>query len=160
MKIIDQKRLDRLSKEAAEAERRRKNLNLHDDCTDPCQRFFNAMEPGTYVRPHRHLDPPRPECFMAVRGRMALVVFTEDGQVDKVVPFGDGCETLAIDLPPGMWHSLVSLATGSIFFETKPGPYLSLSDKDLAPWSPAEGSAAAETYLENLIERVSRECCK
>jgi len=160
MKIIDRNKLDRLSNEAAAAKRRRQNLNLHDDYADPCQRLFNAMEPGTYVRPHRHLDPSRPECFMAIRGRMALVVFTDDGEVDRIVPFGDGFETVAIDLPPAMWHSLVSLEAGSIFFETKPGPYVRLSDKDFAPWSPAEGSTEAESYLANLMEKVSRECCK
>ena len=160
MKIIDRKKLDRLSKEAAAAKRLRQNLNLHDDYADPCQRLFNAMEPGTYVRPHRHLDPSRSECFMAIRGRMALVVFTDDGEVDRIVPFGDGCETVAIDLPPAMWHSLVSLEAGSIFFETKPGPYVPLSDKDFAPWSPAEGSTEAESYLANLMEKVSEECCK
>jgi cupin fold WbuC family metalloprotein len=160
MKIIDQKKLDRLSKDAAAAKRRRQNLNLHDDYADPCQRLFNAMEPGTYVRPHRHIDPSRSECFIAIRGRMALVVFADDGHVDRIVAFGDGCETVAIDLPPAMWHSLVSLQTGSIFFETKPGPYLPLSDKDFAPWSPAEGSTEVESYLANLMEKVSQECCK
>ncbi len=120
MKIIDQKRLDRLSNEAAAAERRRQNLNLHDDYADPCQRLFNAMEPGTYVRPHRHLDPPKAECFMAIRGRMALIVFADDGQVDRIVPFGDGCETVAIDLPPAigmrwfLWRPAV--------FSSKPSP--------------------------------------
>ena len=94
---------------------------------------------------------------MAVRGRMALVVFTDDGQIDTVVPFGDGCETVAIDLPPAVWHSLVCLEAGSIFFETKPGPYTPLSDKDFAPWSPAEGSVEAEGYLAYLMEKVSRE---
>jgi len=158
MKIIDQSRLDRLSNEAAAAKRRRKNLNLHDDYADPCQRFFNAMEPGTYVRPHRHLDPPRSECFMAIRGNMALVVFADDGQVDKIVPFGDGYEAVAIDLPPAIWHSLVSLETGSIFFETKPGPYAPLSDKNFAPWSPEEGSIEAQYYLEDLLMKVAKAC--
>jgi cupin fold WbuC family metalloprotein len=158
MKIIDQKRLELLSKEAAAAKRRRMNLNLHDDYADPCQRLLNAMEPETYVRPHRHLDPPRSECFMAIRGKMALVVFADDGQVDKVVPFGDGCDAVAIDLPPALWHSLVSLEAGSIFFETKPGPYLPMSDKDFAPWSPAEGSVEARKYLEDLKAKVSRIC--
>jgi len=160
MKIIDQKKLDRLSKDAAAAKRRRQNLNLHDDYADPCQRLFNAMEPGTYVRPHRHIDPSRSECFMAIRGRMALVLFADDGHVDRIVLFGERCETVAIDLPPAMWHSLVSLEAGSIFFETKPGPYVPLSDKDFAPWSPAEGSTEAESYLANLMEKVSQECCK
>ena len=97
---------------------------------------------------------------MAIRGKMALVVFADDGQVDMIVPFGDGCETVAIDLPPTMWHALVSLQAGSIFFETKPGPYAPVSDKDFAPWSPDEGSTEAENYLANLMQKVSQECCK
>jgi len=85
-----------------------------------------------------------------------LILFADDGQVERVVPFGDGCETVAIDLPPAIWHSIVSLAAGSIFFETKPGPYVPLSDKEFAPWSPAEGYNEAHSYLANLLEEVSR----
>ena len=158
MKIVDQKMLDRLSSEAAAAERLRKNLNLHDDYADPCQRLFNAVEPGTYVRPHRHLDPPRAECFTAIRGKLALLVFADDGRVEQIVLLGDGCETVAVDLPPATWHSLVSLAAGSIFFEAKPGPYAPMSDKDFAPWSPEEGSAEAQDYLAGLMRKIAEQC--
>ena len=158
MKIINLKMLDGLSMQAAKSARRRMNLNLHDDYDDPCQRLFNAVEPGSYVRPHRHVDPPRPECFMAVRGRMALLVFDDHGRIEKIVHFGDGCEVSAIELPPGLWHMLVALESGSIFFETKPEPYIPLSDKDLAPWSPAEGSAAAIKYLADIMTKVTKEC--
>jgi cupin fold WbuC family metalloprotein len=116
MKIITHKVLDQLSLEASGTERLRKNLNLHDGYDDPCQRLFIAMEPSTYIRPHRHTDPPKPECFMAVRGKMALIVFDDDGVVKQVVPFGDGCDTLAIDLPAGEWHSIIVLEPSSLFF--------------------------------------------
>lgn len=154
MKLIDNKVLDQLSREAADSPRLRKNLNLHDDYTDPCQRLFNAMEPGTYIRPHRHLFPPKPECFMAIRGKLALIVFSDEGVVERVVPFGPGCDVVTIDLPAGMWHTLISLEPCSIFFETKPGPYEPLSDKDFAPWAPAEGSPEVEAYLAALVEQV------
>lgn len=154
MKIIDQNKLDELSRDAVNSERLRKNLNLHDDYADPCQRLFNAMEPGTYIRPHRHLHPPKPECFMAIRGRLALVVFTDQGQVERVVPFGEGCDVVTIDLPPAVWHTLIPLEPGSIFFETKPGPYIPLSDKDFASWSPEEGSREVSAYLQELVTKV------
>lgn len=154
MKIIDQNKLDELSRDAVNSERLRKNLNLHDDYADPCQRLFNAMEPGTYIRPHRHLHPPKPECFMAIRGKLALVVFTDQGQVERVVPFGEGCDVVTIDLPPAVWHTLIPLEPGSIFFETKPGPYIPLSDKDFASWSPEEGSREVSAYLQELVTKV------
>jgi cupin fold WbuC family metalloprotein len=150
MKIITKKNLDNLSCMAAGTARRRKNLNLHDDYRDPCQRLFNALEPETYIRPHRHTDPPKPECFMAIRGRLVLILFDDDGTVTQVIPFGISTDVVAIDLPPGCWHAIVSLEPGSVFFETKPGPYVALSDKDFAPWAPGEGSDEAIPYLEEL----------
>ena len=154
MKIISHKVLDQLSLEASGSERLRKNLNLHDDYADPCQRLFIAMEPGTYIRPHRHTDPLKPECFMAARGKLALVVFDDDGEVKQVISFGDGCDTLAIDLPAGEWHSIIVIEPGSIFFETKPGPYVAMSDKDFAPWAPEENSPEVGSYLSVLTEIV------
>lgn len=158
MKIINQNRLDQLSKDAAASERLRKNLNMHDDYADPCQRLFNAMEPGTYIRPHRHVDPPKAECFMAVRGKITLITFDDKGAVEQVVPFGAGCDAVAIELPPGAWHTLIVLEPGSIFFETKPGPYAPLSDKDFAPWSPAEDSPNVDKYVSTLIKAVADYC--
>lgn len=158
MKIITHKVLDQLSHEAYGSERLRKNLNLHDDYTEPCQRLFIAMEPGTYIRPHRHTEPPKPECFMAVRGKMALLVFDDDGEVKQVIPFGHGYDALAIDLPPGKWHSFVVFEPGSVFFETKPGPYVALSDKDFAPWAPEENSPEVGNYVAALTEIAAARC--
>ena len=155
MKIINQSVLDQLSREAVESPRLRKNLNMHDDYADPCQRLFNAMEPGTYVRPHRHVDPPKAECFIVVRGNMALVVFDDEGGVEQILPFGDSFNVKAIDLPAGQWHSLLALEAGSIFFETKPGPYAPLSDKDFASWSPPEDSPFADKYVAALTKTVT-----
>lgn len=154
MKIITNEVLDHLSLEAAGSERLRKNLNMHDDYTDVCQRLFNAMEPGTYIRPHRHTEPPKPECFMAVRGRMALIVFDDNGDITQIIPFGTDCDTLAIDLPAGLWHSIVVLEPGSVFFESKPGPYEPVSDKDFAPWAPEENSPDVGDYLSMLTKVV------
>lgn len=156
MKIIDRTTLDGLSRAAGAAPRKRKNLNLHDDYDDPCQRLFNALEPGTYIRPHRHTEPSKPECFLAVRGRMALLVFDDEGTVERTVVFGAGCDVLAVDLPAGAWHMIVSLEPGSIFFETKPGPYVAISDKDFAPWAPEEGAPAVQGYLADLVEKIIR----
>lgn len=154
VKIINGQTLDDLSAVAQESDRKRKNLNLHEQYDDPCQRLFNALEIQTYIRPHRHTDPPKPECFMGVRGRMALVLFDDEGEVTEVVPFGAGSDAVAIEVPPGTWHSILSLESGSVFFETKPGPYVPLTDKDFAPWSPEEGASEAASYLITLRRRV------
>ena len=151
---IDARLLDDLSRAAGQRPRLRLNHNLHEDYLDPCQRLINAVEPGTYVRPHRHLDPPRPECFVLLRGSLAVLLFTEDGGIDEIIPLTAAGPCWGVDIPPGAWHSLVSLEPNTVFFETKPVPYLPLSDKDFAPWAPAEESAEASKYLEFLTLQV------
>lgn len=151
---IDARLLDDLSRAARQRPRLRLNHNLHEDYLEPCQRLLNAVEPGTYVRPHRHLDPPRPECFVLLRGSMVVLLFAEDGGIDEIIPLAANGPCWGADIPLGAWHSLVSLETGTVFFETKPGPYLPLADKDFAPWAPAEGRVEADEYLKFLTGLV------
>ena len=143
--------LDALSGAAAATPRGRLNLNLHDDYADPCQRLFNAVEPDSYLRPHRHTDPPKPECFVAVRGRFHLLIFDDAGAVVERIELAPHGPVVAADVPAGAWHAIVALEPGSIFFETKPGPYTPLTDKDFASWAPAEGSAEARVYLKSVM---------
>jgi len=155
VRIITPVDLDELSRAAGASPRRRLNLNLHGDYADPCQRLFNAVEPDSYLRPHRHTEPPKPECFVAVRGRFHLLIFDDAGSITERIEISPQGPVLAADVPPGAWHAIVALEPGSIFFETKPGPYTPLTDKDFAPWAPAEGSVEAADYLEKLRESVS-----
>lgn len=86
MKIVYREQLHDLVLAAAAAPRRRSNLNLHAALDDPIQRFFNAMEPGTYVRPHRHTEAGKWELFVAISGDLALLTFDDRGGV--IEPFG------------------------------------------------------------------------
>jgi cupin fold WbuC family metalloprotein len=152
LRLIVPADLDALSRTALTRPRRRQHLNLHADYADPCQRLFNAVEPDSYIRPHRHTEPPKPECFVAVRGRFQVLLFDAEGRVTERVNLGPDGPVVAIDLPAGVWHGIIALEPGSIFFETKPGPYVALTDKDFAPWAPAEGSAETKAYLAALRE--------
>jgi cupin fold WbuC family metalloprotein len=154
LRLITPADLDALIRTAQEDPRRRRNLNLHDDCHDPCQRLFNAVEPGSYIRPHRHVNPLKPEVFLAVRGRFVLLLFDAAGGVARAVHLAPDGPVLAAEIPGGSWHTIVALQPGSIFFEAKPGPYDALADKDFAPWAPAEGSGEALRYLETLYGAV------
>lgn len=154
MQIIDAPLLNALSEKARRSPRLRMNHNLHGGYDDPCQRLLNALEPGSYVRPHRHLHPPRAESFLALRGRLAVLLFNDAGELRQVLPLLPGGPVHGVDIRPGIWHSLLSLESGSVFFETKPGPYQPLIDKDFAPWAPAEGLGEAETFLAELKGRA------
>ena len=154
MKLLDSVLLTNLSRQAAASVRLRHHLNLHDSLDEICQRLLIAMEPGTYIRPHRHLLDPKPECLLGLRGRMALVLFDDGGEVQQVKIFGPGEPLLGIDIPAGVWHTVVCLETGSVLFETKPGPYLPDALKELAPWAPEEGTPEDAVYLQALRTKI------
>lgn len=156
MQLIDDALLDTLSKKARQSARLRMNHNLHSSFAEPCQRMLNAVEPGSYVRPHRHLEPPRAESFLALRGQVAVLLFADDGTLRQVLPLHPGGSLFGVDIAPGRWHSLFSVESGAVFFETKPGPYHPLSDKEFAPWAPVEDSSGAASYLAGLEQAVAR----
>lgn len=150
MKILDANLFDTLSSEAAETPRLRKHLNLHASYDEPSQRLLIAMEPGSYLRPHRHLVIPKPENFVCLRGAMMIVHFGDGGAIISAVRIGPGEEVAGADVPSGEWHTVFSLETGSIFLETKPGPYTSIPAGDMAGWAPAEGDVEVLEYQKRL----------
>jgi len=150
MKIIDRELLDGLTAAARENPRLRKNWNIHPNDGFPAHRLLNAMEPDSYIRPHRHLDPLKDETFIVIRGRMGVILFADDGSVIRTMLLESCGEVLGADLPSGSFHTVVSLDEGSIFFESKAGPYRPLTDEETAPWAPAESSPQAVAYLESL----------
>lgn len=152
IQTITRSHLDRLSSEAREAPRLRKNLNIHRSGDEPCNRLLNALEPGTYVQAHCHRSPDKDESVALLRGRLGLVVFDERGTALETVLLAQGEEVVALTIPHGTFHSWVCLEAGSVFFESKGGPYQPLTKDEQAVWAPAEGSPDAPAYLEKLRE--------
>lgn len=142
--------LDALTAEAQASPRRRRNRNFHATAAHPAQRLLNAVEPGSYVRPHRHREADRAETLAVLRGAFGIVFFGEHGSVSHSAVLRAQGEAIGADIPPGVFHSMVALTPGSVFFESKAGPYDPLTDKDFAPWAPPEGDPAAAAYLAGL----------
>jgi cupin fold WbuC family metalloprotein len=141
---------EQLTAAAQASVRRRKNLDFHAFASHPAQRLLNAVEPNSYIRPHRHLDLSKDETFVVLRGALGLVLFDEDGNVTAsrlLRPEGD---MVGAHVPARTFHCLVSLARGSVFFEAKAGPYDAATDKDWPSWAPSEGAPEASAYLERL----------
>ena len=150
MRIIDRELLDELSRQARENPRLRKNYNIHPSDDFCCHRLFNAVEPGSFIPPHRHLDPAKDETFVIIRGRLGVVMFDDYGNVAGKTLLSAGGETVAADIPHGRFHAAVSLETGTVFFEAKAGPYLPLGEAEKAKWAPGDGTQEAAAYLESL----------
>ena len=142
--------LNELSGRAAESPRRRMNLNFHDAPEHPANRMLNAMEPDSYVRPHRHAAAFKDETFVVVKGAFGVVLFDERGNVSSTALLRAGGELIGAHLPAGVFHSVVALEPASVFFEVKAGPYDPTAAKDWAPWAPEEGAMEAPAYLSKL----------
>ena len=129
------------------------NFNFHE-LDDPANRMLNAIEPDSYIRPHRHLHPPLDEAFIVLRGRGVVILFEERGSVEKILPLFAKTLHLGVDIPTGWYHTIISLETGSVFYEVKAGPYDPQRHKDFAPWTPPEDSPEAWEYLAYLKQQA------
>jgi cupin fold WbuC family metalloprotein len=148
LQIIACDDLDQLSSQANASARLRKNLNVHTDLDDPVQRLFNAMQPNTYVRPHRHVGEGRWEFFQVVRGRALVLLFDDSGRVTEKSELCDKGPNIAVEIPSNTWHTLVSMQPETVLFEVKSGPYKPLTDKDFAAWAPQEGDYRCKHFLQ------------
>lgn len=148
--LIDSTLLDEVTHQARGSERKRKNFNFHDTDDAATHRLLNAVEPGSYVQPHRHLDAAKDETFVVLRGAFGVVLFDADGRVTQTTLLRADGDTLGINIPSGTFHSLLSFEPGSVFYEAKSGPYRPLSPEEKAAWAPAEADPGAAAYLEKL----------
>lgn len=149
-----------LTRKAKKNARLRQHFNIHQNYEDPCQRLFNAIEPNSYIRPHRHKNYFGEELLIAVSGLMALITFNDQGAFGSCVCFGSekrGSElTVCVEVPRLTWHTVVALETHSVLLEVKAGPFNPTQAKELATWAPEEGSSEALDYLKYLRTMITR----
>lgn len=61
------------------------NYNFHDSMDAPIHRMLNALEPGTYLPPHRHKNPDKEEVYLVLRGSLLAILFDDEGNVTEKV---------------------------------------------------------------------------
>lgn len=137
--------------------RKRMILPLHKSADASLHRMFNAMQPGTYIPPHRHCAPPKDESIVVVRGALCFLTFDEAGNVLQMADIAANSPVFGVDVAAGIFHTFFILEPDTVMFEVKPGPYSPFNDKDFADWAPREGDAGTADYLTHLQQlRESR----
>ena len=139
---ISEELFEAVAQQASQSPRLRKNHNFHTE-SDLVQRFLNVLQPGTYVRPHRHCrQQPGSgfECFLVLQGAIGVLLFDEQGEVVRHERLEATGDLRGIQLQEGHYHSLVALAPDSVMFELKQGPYEPLKHKDFLMQFPVEGT--------------------
>ncbi len=150
MKVITSELLDQVSAEARKNPRLRQNYNFHPYDESRCHRLLNAIEPGSYIRPHRHLDPEKDEAFILMSGRLGVVIFTDDGEIAETAVLSRANGNLAADIPHGIYHTVVSLESGTVFYETKAGPYRQLNEGEKVTWAPEDSDPQSQVFVMRL----------
>jgi cupin fold WbuC family metalloprotein len=146
-KIFTADRLKKLADEAAETDRLRTHLNVHERLDANVQRLFIATEPATYMRPHRHPEPHKWEFFVVLEGAIDLLIFDHDGSLLQRIEMAPD-KARAVEVPPNVWHAYVCQKSGTVALEIKEGTYIPTPEEDFAPWSPAENTAEAAALRE------------
>jgi len=148
--FISRQILDRLSAEAKLSPRLRKNYNFHSSDQDICHRLLNAMEPDSYIQPHRHLYTSKDETLVVIRGRIGIIIFDVDGNIKENVLLEPTGGIMMVNIPHKIFHTCVSLEAGTVFFEAKAGPFIPLAPEERAPWAPPENDEFVTAYLASL----------
>lgn len=135
-----------------QSKRKRMILPIHRKQEAEVQRLINFLQPGSYIRPHKHPMPHASESIVLIQGSIRFFTFDADGKVisDHILsskPIPD-----VIDIEPGTWHSFLVLEPDTMIFECKKGPYDAETDKEFASWSPEEGDNKATQFMENLAK--------
>ncbi len=151
---IDNRLISAISDKAQKSERKRLNYNFHKVYDDNLQRLINAIEPYSYVQPHKHENPDKREVFFILKGKMVVIEFDDDGNIIDHFILDAEKGNFAVEISEKTWHSIISLEKGSVAYEFKDGPYSITDDKNFASWAPKEGDSTSKAYIDSLLERL------
>ena len=122
MKIIDEKLIGGVIEEAKKSPRLRKNYNSHQSLGDKCHRFLNALEVGTEVPVHHHVN--KDETFIILKGRIRVNTYNDEGEILESIVLSQEEGRIGVDIPKNTWHNVECLESGSVIFEVKEGPFV------------------------------------
>ena len=141
-------------KQAEESPRLRKNYNYHQSYDEVLNRMLNALQMDTYVQPHKHEDPDKHEIFLILSGKAAVIEFDYWGKITDFIILEAGSGKYGVEIAPGVWHTIISLADGTVVYEIKEGPYFPINDKNFASWAPKEGDESCKVFNNKLLQQI------
>lgn len=127
--LINKELLDTLTAQAKVNPRLRQHFDLRNTPEDKSQRILNAMEPGTVLPIHRHLEST--ETVVMLRGKGRWNYYDDEGHLtESFVVSADG-DIRGISVPQGQWHNSESLESGTVILECKDGAWKPLSEDEV-----------------------------
>ena len=119
--LLDTALLDTLTAQARTSPRLRQHYDLRNTPDDNSQRILNALEPGTVLPIHRHLESS--ETVVMLRGKGRWNYYDDNGNLtDSFLVSADG-DIKGISVPKGQWHNTECLESGTVILECKDGKW-------------------------------------
>lgn len=144
--------IDEVIAKAKTSPRRRMNHNFHPELSDPVQRLLNALEPWTYIRPHKH--ETKEEAFVLLRGTVLAVTFNDDGSIRDHAVLSSRTGVSGVEFEENTFHMLTSLESGSVVYEIKEGPFIPHTEGSSAPFAPKEGTTDSKIFLQSVFDKL------
>ena len=146
--------IEALRKAVKQTPKRRARINAHPGHDDALHEMIIAIEPDSYIRPHRH--PGKSEAFHIIEGEVDIVIFRDDGEIDEIVSLGEkgGSRPFYYRMSEPRFHTLIIRSDLLIVHEITNGPF-SPAGTTYAAFAPAEGDPAAAGFQTDLIKRAA-----
>ncbi len=135
--------------------RRRARINAHPDGEDALHEMIIAIDPSSYIRPHKH--PGKSEAFHIIQGEVDIVVFGDDGEIERVVELGPpgGRRAFYYRMSTPFFHTLIIRSDQLIVHEITNGPLRSTATT-FANFAPdGRDAEQAVAYQADLVRRVA-----
>ena len=153
---IGQKEIAYLKIAVKSSPKKRVRINVHQRNEDLLHEMFIAIEPGSYIRPHKH--PGKSEAFHVVYGMVDVIVLDDSGEIIKIVSLAANSETLPFyyRMSEPMFHTLIIRTELLVVHEITNGPFVAGSSI-YAPFSPIEtDELMIAAYQKDLTENVRK----
>ena len=89
--------------------------------------MLNALEPGTVMPIHRHMDSSETEALL--RGKICWHFYDDAGNKTESVVLDANGDIRCINVEKARWHSLECLESGSVILECKDGMYVGVGGR-------------------------------
>lgn len=152
---VGRSEIDALKAAVKESAKRRARINTHPDGGDALHEMIIAIDRTSYIRPHKH--PAKSEAFHIIEGEVDVVVFKDNGEIDRIVPLGapGSGRSFYYRMSKPFFHTLVIRSDVLIVHEITNGPFRP-QGTIFADFAPDDSEPQmAEAYQADLARRVA-----
>jgi len=152
--LITEEQIEALLERARLSPRKRMILPFHKSDDALLHRMLNAIQPQSYIPPHRHFTSQKSESIILLCGAICYFTFDEMGNILQKYHLKAGTTQFGVDTEPNVFHTFIALEEDTVIYEVKNGPYVRETDKDFPEWSLGENDLSSKAYLRMLYKQA------